>query len=157
MDFEKEVSEIYPWILRVAKRFCRSMQDAEDLAGDTVYKMLINRDKFDVSKPLKPWCLAVMQNTYITQYNRNSLIHFIGYDSAIENASSDYASNLAMFNDVVSAIRRCAQKSCCMDSLIYCAQGYSYDEISELLNVPAGTVRSRISFGRKMLYQELDY
>lgn len=66
MDFEKEVSEIYPWILRVARRFCRSMQDAEDLAGDTVYKMLINRDKFDVSKPLKPWCLAVMQNTYIT-------------------------------------------------------------------------------------------
>ena len=117
MDFEKEVSEIYPWILRVAKRFCRSMQDAEDLAGDTVYKMLINRDKFDVSKPLKPWCLAVMQNTYITQYNRNSLIHFIGYDSAVENASSDYASNLAMFNDVLSAIRRCAQKSCCMDSL----------------------------------------
>lgn len=33
MDFEKEVSEIYPWILRVAKRFCRSMQDAEDLWG----------------------------------------------------------------------------------------------------------------------------
>ena len=98
-----------------------------------------------------------MQNTYITQYNRNSLIHFIGYDSAVENASSDYASNLAMFNDVLSAIRRCAQKSCCMDSLIYCAQGYSYDEISELLNVPTGTVRSRISFGRKMLYQELDY
>ena len=50
MDFEKEVSEIYPWILRVAKRFCRSMQDAEDLAGDTVYKMLINRDKFDVDR-----------------------------------------------------------------------------------------------------------
>lgn len=157
MDFEKEVSEIYPWILCVARRFCRSMQDAEDLAGDTVYKMLINRDKFDVSKPLKPWCLAVMQNTYITQYNRNSLIHFIGYDSAVEDVSSDYASNLAMFNDVVSAIRRCARKSCCMDSLIYCAQGYSYDEISELLNVPTGTVRSRISFGRKMLYQELDY
>ena len=41
MDFEKELSEIYPWILKVARKFCCSMQDAEDLAGDTVYKPLI--------------------------------------------------------------------------------------------------------------------
>ena len=47
MDFEKELSEIYPWILKVARKFCCSMQDAEDLAGDTVYKLLVNRDKFD--------------------------------------------------------------------------------------------------------------
>ena len=53
MDFEKELSEIYPWILRVARKFCCSMQDAEDLAGDTVYKLLVNRDKFDCSKPLR--------------------------------------------------------------------------------------------------------
>ncbi|MCS2366446.1 RNA polymerase sigma factor [Bacteroides caccae] len=157
MDFEKELSEIYPWILRVARRFCRSIQDAEDLAGDTVYKVLVNREKFDASKPLKPWCIAVMQNTYITQYNRNSLVNFIGYDSVSENVSSDYASNLVMFNDVVSAIHRCARKSCSIDSLMYCAQGYSYDEISELLNVPVSTIRNRISFGRKMVLRELDY
>ena len=42
MDFEKELSEIYPWILKVARKFCCSMQDAEDLAGDTVYKLVIN-------------------------------------------------------------------------------------------------------------------
>ena len=41
MDFEKELSEIYPWILKVARKFCCSMQDAEDLAGDTVYKLLV--------------------------------------------------------------------------------------------------------------------
>ena len=61
MDFEKELSEIYPWILKVARKFCCSMQDAEDLAGDTVYKLLVNRDKFDCSKPLQPWCLIIMR------------------------------------------------------------------------------------------------
>lgn len=157
MDFEKELSELYPWILRVAKKFCRSMQDAEDLAGDTVYKLLINQDKFDTSKPLKPWCLAVMQNTYITQYNRNSLIHFIEYDLEIEKISSDSASSMLMFNDIMGVINRCAQKSRCIDSLVYCAQGYSYDEISELLNISVGTVKSRISFGRKILNQELNH
>lgn len=157
MDFEKEISELYPWILCIARKFCKSIQDAEDLAGETVYKMLLNRDKFNPTKPLKPWCLVVMQNTYITQYNRNSLINFVEYDHAMDKLSSDNASNLVMFNDILSAIRRCAQKTCCMESLILCAKGYSYHEISELLNISVVTIRSRISFGRKMLNKEIDY
>jgi len=141
MDFEKELSEIYPWILRVARKFCCSMQDAEDLAGDTVYKLLVNRDKFDCSKPLQPWCLIVMRNTYIIRYNRNSLIHFTAHS--------------ILFDDLVSTIQRCAKKSRCIDSVMYYASGYSYDEISEILNIPVGTVRSRISSGRKMIWHEL--
>ena len=63
MDFEKELSEIYPWILKVARKFCCSMQDAEDLAGDTVDKLPVNRDKGDGSKPLQPGCRRRMRNT----------------------------------------------------------------------------------------------
>ena len=157
MDFEKEVSEIYPWILRVAKRFCRSMQDAEDLAGDTVYKLLVNRDKFDCSKPLQPWCLIIMRNTYIIRYNRNSLIHFTGLDMVDGSAISNCTAHSILFDDLVSIIQRCAKKSRCIDSVMYYASGYSYDEISEILNIPVGTVRSRISSGRKFLLHEIGY
>lgn len=156
MSFEQSLLEIYPWIFRVAKRYCSSTQDAEDLAGDTVYKILQNQDKFDCSKPMKPWCIAVMQNTYITRYNRSSLIHFTGYDS-VEEKALDYTYESVLFNDLLSAISRCAQKTCCIDSVMYYAEGYSYDEISEILNIPIGTVRSRISFGRKKISQELDF
>ena len=38
---------------------------------------------------------------------------------------------------------------------MYYAEGYSYEEISEILNIPVGTVRSRISSGRKFLLQEI--
>lgn len=157
MDFEQELSKIYPWLLRVAKRFCWSVQDAEDLAGDTVYKLLANRDKFDCSKPLQPWCLIVMRNTYIIRYNRNSLIHFTGLNVIEENVISDCTSHSILFDDLVSTIQRCAKKSRCIDSVVYYAKGYSYDEISEILNIPVGTVRSRISSGRKQLCQELKY
>lgn len=155
MDFEEELSELYPWMLRMARRYQWSLQDAEDLVGETVCKMLLNRDKFDCDKPMKPWCLAVMQNTYITLYNRNSLIHFTSYEIITERWSSLDASNTAILNDVFSAIRYCMRTSCCMECVIYCAKGYSYDEISQLLNIPVGTVRSRISNGRKMLCQVL--
>lgn len=157
MSFEQTLLEIYPWIFRVAKRFCSSIQDAEDLAGDTVYKILQNQDKFDCSKPMKPWCIAVMQNTYITRYNRNALIHFTRYDSLEENVALEYTYESVLFNDLLSTIRKCAQKSRCIDCVMYYAEGYSYDEISEMLNIPVGTVRSRISFARRIIKQKLKY
>lgn len=156
MDFEEELSKLYPWMLRVAKRYHWSLQDAEDLVGETVCRMLTNRDKFDCDRPMKPWCLAVMQNIYITLYNRNALVQFTSYDILKEGWSPFNASNATMYNDVLSAINYCMRKSCCMECVIYCAKGYSYDEISQFLNIPVGTVRSRIYNGRKMLYQVLE-
>lgn len=156
MDFNKELSELYPWVLRIARKYCWCLQDAEDLAGETIYKLLLNRNKFDDSKPLKPWCLVVMINTYITRYNHNSIIQFTGYDGIIENSFSYSTSDLIAFDDLLSTIHRCASKSCCMDSIIYYADGYSYNEIGQILNIPVGTVRSRISAGRRILIQELD-
>ena len=158
MDFDNTLSEIYPWILQVARRYCRSIQDAEDLAGETIFKMLQNRDKFDNSKPIKPWCITIMQNTFITLYNRSVLVHFTSYDEVAECRSSSYSAySLAIFHDTLSAIHRCASHSCCMECVIYYAKGYSYDEISELIGIPIGTVRSRISFGRKMMHKELNH
>lgn len=156
MDFDKELSKLYPWVLRIARKYCWSLQDAEDLAGEAIYKILLNRDKYDESKPLKPWCLVIMINTYITKYNHNSLIQFIGYDAILENSFSYNTSDVTTLHDILSAIHRCARKSCCIDSVIYYAKGYSYDEISHILDIPVSTVRSRISFGRKILFQELN-
>ena len=63
MDFEKEIALLYPWIVKVARKYCWSIQDAEDLANDTVYKALLNKDKFESGRPLKPWCEVIMQPT----------------------------------------------------------------------------------------------
>lgn len=157
MEFDKILSETYPWMLRVAKKYCSCVQDAEDLAGETVCKLLVNRDRFDHSKDIKPWCLAIMQNTFITMYNRSSLVRFVGYSFLDTNVYSPYCtSSLTILNDIKSAIQRCADKSCSVDSVMYYVEGYSYNEISDIQKIPVGTVRSRISFGRKILEKELD-
>lgn len=156
-SFDQELSDLYPWLLRMAKRYCYSMQDAEDLVGDTVYKVLLNRDRFDLTKDIKSWCLIIMRNTYITGYNRNLLVHFTEYDFVAENRSLGNPYSVIMCNDIINTIRRCSQKSCCIDSVIYCAEGYSYDEIGESLHIPVGTVKSRIYWGRRILHEALDY
>lgn len=155
MDFETEIALLYPWIVRVARKYCWSTQDAEDLANDTVYKALLNKDKFESGRPLKPWCEVIMQNTYITSYNRKSIIRFVDYDDAFQVMSLRVASERTLLHEVLSVIRRCAFKSCCIECVLLSAKGYSYDEISQMLNIPITTVRSRISFGRELLRREL--
>lgn len=155
MDFETEIALLYPWIVRVARKYCWSTQDAEDLANDTVYKALLNKDKFEIGRPLKPWCEVIMQNTYITSYNRKSIIRFVDYDDAFQVMSLRVASERTLLHEVLSVIRRCAFKSCCIECVLLSAKGYSYDEISQMLNIPITTVRSRISFGRELLRREL--
>ena len=71
------------------------------------------------------------------------------------SAISNCTAHSILFDDLVSTIQRCAKKSRCIDSVMYYAEGYSYEEISEILNIPVGTVRSRISSGRKFLLQEI--
>lgn len=154
-NFEKQITEIYPWILQIAKKYCSSHEDAEDLAGDTICKLLENKNKFSNDKPLKPWCVTILRNTYLTIHNKKTLIGFVSYEAIPNiNAPTNTLNNL-YYNEILSAIRRCAKKTKCMECLILYAKGYSYNEISSILNIPIGTVMSRISFGRKALKQEL--
>lgn len=155
MDFNSEIAKIYPWLLNTARKYYSSMYDIEDLVGDTICKVLCNKDKFEDGRDLKPWCEIIMRNTYITNYNRKSLIQFTTYDSCLDIYSDHSTSDNTIAYDVISAIKRCNDRSCCIECVIYYAEGYSYEEISKKLNIPIGTVRSRISWGREMLKKEL--
>lgn len=155
-NFKKEIVEIYPWVLHLAKKFCPSIKDAEDLAGDTICKILENKHKYRVDKPLKPWCVAILRNTYLTMHNKKALIKFVSYESVFNISIPFKTSNDLYYNEILTAIKKCTKKTRCMECVILYAKGYSYDEISLLLNIPIGTVRSRISFGRKALSKELE-
>lgn len=157
VDFDREVANLYPWLLHLAKWYCSSLEDAEDLAGDTICKLLANRDKFQNSKPLKPWCNTVLINTYFTMFKKNSLISFVSYDFLNNVSSAFNPFNNLCYKELLSVIQKCAKHTKCMNSLLLHIQGFSYEEISLSLDIPIGTVRSRISFARKVLAQELEF
>lgn len=167
MDFEEEVAMLVPWLRNLARRFCRDRMDMEDLVGDTLLKVLSNKDKYDGTKALKPWIRAIMQNTYITCYNRSQVVSFVSIepfwnedtgvmaDEPIEYARSP-TSDMAEMGDCVEAIRKTKAKSCCVDSLLRYIEGYSYEEIGKMYDIPIGTVRSRISTARALVRAELE-
>lgn len=82
MELEQIVIDQYQWILSMARKYFRNVMDAEDLAEETVYKILMNKKKYDFSKSFRPWCSVIMLNTYITLYNHDSLIRFDSEDKA---------------------------------------------------------------------------
>lgn len=153
MDLEKIVIEQYQWILGMAKKYCHNAMDAEDLAEETVYKILLNKNKYDSSKSFRPWCSVIMLNTYITLYNRDSLIKFEKFEKADYAHSHLSADDVLLKNELDKIIEECRLKSCSVDCVIMYADGYSYDEIANKMNIPLGTVRSRISFARNMIKQ----
>lgn len=155
MDFNSEVSELYPWLFKKARKYCSSVHDIEDLVNETVYKVLSNKEKFEEGRALKPWCETIMQNTYFTEYNRKYLVQYVSMDNN-EPLIHRFASDETAVYEIFEAIERCRKRSCCIDCVMMYADGYSYSEIGKMFNIPVGTVSRRISYGRELLRKELE-
>lgn len=155
MEMNDIVAENYEWILSQARRYCHNIMDAEDLAGEVVCKILLCQN-YDESRPFRSWCSVILLNTYITLYNHNHLIGFVSVDN-VQHASSYYDTYQNVYADEIKRIiELCTKKSCAVDCVRMYSEGYSYEEISAIHSIPVGTVRSRISFARRLLRKELE-
>lgn len=155
MSTEELVVSHAGWIRSRAGRYCPDEFDADDLAGETIYKCLSNARRFDCERSFKPWALTIMENTYKTQYNRRRCVLFTGYDGQDPAPAYDRADQLASVHRIISIIRECSRMSCCIGCVMLYAKGYSYDEIGDMVGIPTGTVKSRVASGRKMLRNAL--
>ena len=152
MVFEYQLVELIPWINNMARRYYKDENNSAELASETILKLLLNKDKYNKKKDMKPWCLAVMQNTFLTWNARATLIRYVDIE---ETDISTNVSNLN-FKEIVGVIKRNIGSLNVKCVCLYAA-GYSYKEISIKLDIKIGTVRSRIFNGRKLLRKELDY
>ena len=157
MDIGEHVVRHVDWIRRQARFYYTNEEDADDLASETIYKCLNQGRLFDPGRNFKPWIVAIMSNTYITQYNRRRCVMFTRIDDDDYDiyAARDRADERASLESIVSVIRKCARKSCCIECVLLYAKGFSYDEIAKMVDIPTGTVKSRIAAGRKILHEAL--
>lgn len=157
MGLREEVAGLRPWLRTLARKYYTDKMDIEDLVSETICKTLSNCDKYDGKRALKPWMEAIMQNTYITSYNRDKVVQFVRTDTSNSAMSGEDTGSSVLLRDIMEAIERCGKRSCCVDSFLRYVEGYSYDEISKMYKIPVGTVRSRISTARTMIRNELDF
>ena len=136
---------------------------AYDLVQDTTLKALNNEDKFVDNTNLKGWMLTIMRNIFINNYRKNvrentvvdfsqDLFHInLSQDSGIETPDGAYTVN--EISEILAKFPREYREPFSLH-----VAGYKYEEISEKLTMPLGTVKSRIFFTRKKMREILkDY
>lgn len=136
---------------------------AHDLVQDTTLKALNNEEKFVDNANFKGWMLTIMRNIFINNYRKSArentmidssedLYHLnLKQDSGIETPDGAFA--VSEISDILSKFPKDYSEPFSLH-----VAGYKYEEISDLLNMPLGTVKSRIFFTRKKLREILkDY
>lgn len=138
-------------------------EDAEDLTQETFLKVLDNEEKYVDNTNFKGWVFTIMRNIFINNYRRivrnrtiidttDDLYHLsLPQDSGIDSPECSYG--VGEITEVINSFSEEFRKPFSM----YVA-GYKYNEIAEEMNIPLGTVKSRIFFARKRLQEILaDY
>ncbi len=130
--------------------------DAADLYQDTAMRIIANADKFQENTNFKAWAVTIMRNVFINNYRKkvrrgvildqtSNNYYLNSGDASIRN---DGESNIA-YGELLKMVHRLGDEFRVPFWMAY--QGYKYDEIADRLDVPLGTVKSRIFFARKKL------
>jgi len=138
----------------------RDSEAANDLYQETLYKALANKDKYNVGTNIKAWLFTIMRNIFINNYRRKAKQKTI-----FDNTPNDFLINqnqVAVSNGAESEMRLKEIKKAIQQLpeifktpfLLY-FDGYKYNEISDVLNEPLGTIKSRIHFARKLLKEQI--
>ncbi len=130
--------------------------DAFDLLQETSLKALIYKDQFEENTNFKAWMFTIMKNTFINSYRRRKRTHntFEGYDDDFNNAYLSHFSvetpemiqSQSQINETIGRLGDEFRVPFQMH-----VDGYKYKEIAKEMNLPIGTVKSRIFFSRKKL------
>jgi RNA polymerase sigma factor (sigma-70 family) len=143
-----------------AMKLTRDMEDAQDLLQETVLKALRYREKFSEGTNFSAWLHTIMKNTFINDYRRKKKRLIVRDETEnqilLNNpviASPISADNAILYNEIVKNVDALDEKYKVPFEMHCC--GYKYHEIAEELNLPVGTVKSRIFTARNLLSSQL--
>ena len=169
--FADQAMEFMPSLYTAALRMTRNPADAEDLVQETYLKAYRGFHTFQAGTNLKAWLYRILTNTFINSYRAKKrkpeqadvedvedlyLYHRLGGLEAAAAGRSAEDEVLDHFTDadVKSAIEALPENFR-MAVLLADVEGFSYKEIAEILDIPIGTVMSRLHRGRRALQKAL--
>jgi RNA polymerase sigma-70 factor, ECF subfamily len=165
-DFSAEVLAFLEPLYVTALRLTRNRADAEDLVQDTFVKALRFADRFTPGTNLKAWLYTILHNTWRNR-RRDAGRDFVEVDSErVDEAASQPGGPAALETPERILLRETLDSDlqAALDGMpdafreavwLRDVEEFSYAEIAEMLGVPIGTVMSRISRGRRLLYDRL--
>jgi RNA polymerase sigma-70 factor (ECF subfamily) len=170
-QFTADAMQYAPQLFSTALRMTRNRSDAEDLVQETYIKGWRSFHTFQEGTNLRAWLFRIMTNTYINKYNAQKrkgtevelddveelfLYKRLGSIDQSQLSSSAEDQMLELFtDDEVKTALESLPEDFRIPVLLSDVDGFSYKEISEMLEIPIGTVMSRLHRGRKAMQKML--
>ena len=170
-DFERDAMQYTRQLYSAALRMTRNPADAEDLVQETYLKAYRAYHTFQEGTNFKAWLYRILTNTYINKYRKDSrrpsevdlgtvedmyLYRRLGSEESAEAArtTEDRVLDGLVESEIKQAVEELPE-SFRMPVLLADLEGFSYKEIAEILDIPIGTVMSRLHRGRKAMQKRL--
>lgn len=173
-ELEAEALTYIDSLYRTALRMTRNPADAEDLVQETYLRAFRSLHQFRPGTNLRAWIFRILTNAYINEYRKRTrrptrtslddLEDFYLYDHLVDSGvqpqserPEDVVLERISNEDVISSLEELSED---FRNVVLLAdvEGFSYREIAEILDIPIGTVMSRLYRARRRLQRLLyDY
>lgn len=143
----------YGFAMGICLRYAGDRDTAAEVMNQGFLKVFTNIGRYEISKPFKGWLGRIMINVSIDQYRANLKM---GYNRDIDEAENVTDGQLTdrnlHYNDLLTMVQRLPQAYRTVFNL-FAIEGYSHEEIGEMLNIHAGTSKSNLHKARQKLKQ----
>jgi RNA polymerase sigma-70 factor (ECF subfamily) len=168
-NFEADAMQFASQLYSAALRMTRNPADAEDVVQETFLKAYRAYGSFQEGTNLKAWLYRILTNTYINRYRKAQrrpsevelgelqdlyLFRRLGEQSGASESAESEVLEQFVDTDVIEALESLPDNFR-MPVLLADVEGFAYKEIAEMLDIPIGTVMSRLHRGRKALQKKL--
>lgn len=153
----KQLTEEMPRLEKFALRLTRNTQDANDLLQSTLARAIEKKHLFQDGTDLFKWTSKMMYNLFVSDYRRKVKFE-TQYDpeNYLEKQSVDPAQDKQIELTKVNEAMNMLSDEHREVLIMVCVQGMRYQDVAEALNIPIGTIRSRLSRAREQLQSHLD-
>lgn len=161
-EFNFELSQHIPFLYEKAIFFAKNKQDAHDLVQDTLFKSLSNYHNYNGHSNIKGWLYIILKNTFISQYHKHKRISKNRCDIEVAEyakTSPQFSTYHSVFsyisaNEIMKQIKKLPENY--LTPFMMHFRGYKYEEISKTIDLPLGTVKTRIHKARKLIKKKMN-
>ncbi len=169
-DFQREAIPHMNAVFNFALRMTGDEDDANDLVQETFMKAFRFFDKFEKGTNCKAWLFRILKNSYINDYRKAvrepNKVDYEDIQNFYENVKADEVDSkhyeqdafTNLLDDEITKVLTALPEDFRTVIILSDIEGFTYEEIADFVDIPVGTVRSRLHRARKMLYSQLyDY
>jgi RNA polymerase sigma-70 factor, ECF subfamily len=166
-EFEREIACFRAYLNPIAFRLTFNMHDAEDLVQETIIRAYQGLGHFAPGTNIRAWMYTILRNTFASSYRKRMReprqqltgdVGRLGSGRLLDRVTARSAETEALERlGETEILRALTELPKCFRAAVYLAdvQGYRYREIAEMLEIPVGTVMSRLHRARRIMRRRL--